>query len=297
MQKIIPNLWFDKEAEEAAEFYTAIFANSKIGAKTYYGKVGKEIHGQDEGTLLTVDFELEGYRFVALNGGPLFKFNPSISFFVRCSDEKEVDDIYSKLSVGGNVLMPLAKYDFSEKYAWISDKYGLTWQLFLGEKVEQKIAPCLLFVGDQTGKAEEAMNLYTSIFPESKLGQISKYEEAESQVNNAKVKYGQFWLAGQELVAMDSGIDHKFAFNEAISLLVECKDQAEIDEYWGKLSAVPESEQCGWLKDKFGVSWQIAPEGMDKYLNDPDQSRADRVMAAFLKMKKIDIAEIEAAAQ
>lgn len=156
-QKITPHLWFDKEAEEAVKFYTSIFKNSKIGNVSRYGKEGFEIHGMPEGTTMTVEFELEGQKFLALNGGPVFKFNEAISFMVHCDSQKEVD------------------------------------------------------------------------------------------------------------------------------------------YFWKKLSAVPESEQCGWLKDKYGLSWQIIPNALGKLLSDPDPEKAGRVMNAMLKMKKIVIKDLEKA--
>ena len=154
MQKITPFLWFDSNAEEAAEFYVSVFNNSRIINITRYGKEGFEIHGRAEGSAMTVDFEIEGQRFIALNGGPYFKFS------------------------------------------------------------------------------------------------------------------------------------------EAISFSVDCKSQKEIDIYWEKLSANPKAEQCGWLKDKFGLSWQITPAALSRMLNDPDPQKSQRVMNAMLKMKKIDIDQL-----
>ncbi|HYH56758.1 MAG TPA: VOC family protein [Anseongella sp.] len=119
MQKIIPNLWFDGQAEEAALFYTSLFPGSKISTVTRYGKEGFEIHGQAEGSVLTVDFELDGFRITGLNGGPLFKFTPAISLFVVCETEAETDMLWQKLAGGGKVLMELGKYDWSQKYGWI----------------------------------------------------------------------------------------------------------------------------------------------------------------------------------
>jgi len=155
MQKITPCLWFDSQAEEAAHFYASVFKNGKIGKISRYGKEGFEIHGQKEGTVLTIEFEIEGQKFMALNGGPLFRFN------------------------------------------------------------------------------------------------------------------------------------------EAVSFVVDCETQEELDDYWEKLSAVPESEQCGWLKDKYGVSWQIVPKILDELISDPDPVKAGRVMKALLQMKKLDIAALK----
>ncbi|MBC7581912.1 VOC family protein [Aeromicrobium sp.] len=158
MQKITPFLWFDSEAEEAANLYVATFAQSRIVSASRYGDSGQDSTGQTAGTVMTIQFELEGQQFMALNGGPLFKFN------------------------------------------------------------------------------------------------------------------------------------------ESVSLLVSCETQEEIDHMYDALSAVPESEQCGWLKDKFGLSWQIVPPILGELLSDPDTDKAGRVMAAMLKMKRIDIAGLQAAA-
>jgi predicted 3-demethylubiquinone-9 3-methyltransferase (glyoxalase superfamily) len=157
MQKITPCLWFDSEAEQAANFYVSVFSNSRILDVTRYGKEGFEVHGQAEGKVMTVVFEIEGQKFMALNGGPHFRFTP------------------------------------------------------------------------------------------------------------------------------------------AISLMVDCRTQAEVDALWEKLSADPEAEQCGWLKDRFGLSWQIIPAALTEMMRDPDPQSAGRVMQAMLKMKKIDIAALEAA--
>jgi len=158
MQKFYPNLWFDTQAEEAANFYVSIFPGSKLLNTTHYPEVGQEVSGMAPGTVMTVEFELNGQKFTGLNGGPIFKFN------------------------------------------------------------------------------------------------------------------------------------------EAVSFVVPCDSQEEIDEIWGKLSAVPESEQCGWLKDKYGVSWQIVPSNMDELLSGNDEAGNNRAMEAMLKMHKLDIAGLKAAA-
>lgn len=157
MQKITPHLWFDNQAEEAAEFYVSVFKNSKILEVSRYGEAGQEVHGQKPGTVMTVAFELDGQRFMALNGGPVF------------------------------------------------------------------------------------------------------------------------------------------TFNEAVSFVIDCEDQAEVDYYWEKLSADPAAEQCGWLKDKYGVSWQVVPRQLADLIGDADQAKANRTMTALLRMKKLDIAALQRA--
>ena len=139
----------------------------------------------------------------------------------------------------------------------------------------------------------EAAEFYVSVFPNSRITNVTYYTEAGPRPAGTVLTV-DFELDGQAYTAINGGPE--FTFDEAISLLVNCADQAEIDYYWAKLSEGGEEGQCGWLKDKFGLSWQVAPEGMEELLSDPDQARAQRAMAAMLGMKKLDIAAIEAAA-
>lgn len=282
-------LWFNDQAEEAAKFYTSIIRNSSLGSIAHYGKEGFEIHKQPEGKVMTIDFNLGGSSFVGLNGGPQFKFNPSISFFVVCETEEETDQLWKEFINGGTVLMPLDKYDWSEKYGWVQDKYGMSWQVSLGkiEDVKQKVTPLLMFVNKQFGKAEEAVHHYTSIFKNSTIAGILKPE--------GTVLHAQFYLDGNTFMAIDSGDNHQFDFNEAVSIVVNCDSQKEIDYYWERLSQGGEEGPCGWLKDKFGVSWQVVPVQLQKMLKDPDKSKAGRVTKAFLQMKKFDLGKLEKA--
>jgi len=162
MRKITPHLWFDKEAREAAELYTSLIPNSKITNI-------KTLHNTPSGDCEIVSFELSGQPFMAISAGPLFKFNPSVSFHVNCKTKNEVDAIFEKLSVGGKVLMPLGSYPFSDRYGWLEDKYGLSWQVILaGEReMKQRITPVLMFVGRVCGKTEEAVNFYAEVFKNS----------------------------------------------------------------------------------------------------------------------------------
>lgn len=290
MQKITPHLWFDTQAKEAAKFYTTLFQNSRIKDTT-------SLENTPSGTVDIVTVDLAGQEFTLLSAGPLFKFNPSISFLVSYATVEEVEGLWNKLAVGGSPLMELGEYPFSKKFGWIQDRFGLSWQLmFVGDReIKQKITPTLMFVGNVSGKAEEAINFYTSVFHQSKVNDMVRYAKGEEPEQEGTIKHAIFTLEGQEFGAMDSANEHKFTFNEAISLMVHCETQEEIDYYWEKLSAVPESEQCGWLKDKFGVSWQIVPTEMDRMFKDKDQEKTARVTEAFLKMKKFDIAQLQAA--
>lgn len=291
-QKITPYLWFDNQAEEAAKFYTSIFENGAMGSVTHYSEASAEASGVPEGSVMTVAFQLEGQEFVGLNGGPAFDFTPAISFFVACDSEKEIDRLWDKLSDSGQVLMPLNDYPFG-KFGWTNDRFGVSWQLNLAPST-QKISPFLLFVGDQHGRAEEAVNLYTSLFDNARIDQIERYGKGEGEPEGT-VKHARFSLNGQTFMAMDSGLDHEFTFTEATSLLVDCEDQAEVDAFWARLSEGGEEGPCGWLKDKFGVSWQIVPAALQEMLADEDAERAEAVTRAMLTMKKIDIQALEEA--
>lgn len=303
-QKIVPSLWFDKDAEEAMNFYVSVFSKPQtntggsriISIKRYPDEVPEEFMKGMEGKVLTGIFELAGYRFMALDGGPIFTFTPAISFFVLCSSAEEADAYWSDLSDGGTVLMPLDAYPFSAKYGWLQDKYGVSWQIILvTDAIEQKIIPSLLFVSDRAGDAEEAITFYAGLFDKAAVGDIARYSAGQEPDREGTVAYAEFRLEGQPFAAMDSARQHDFTFNEAISFYVECESQAEVDRLWESLSAVPESEQCGWLKDKYGVSWQIVPQRLGELMDDPDPEKSGRVMEAMLKMKKIDVAGLEAA--
>jgi len=269
---IYPCLWFDGKAKEAAEYYLRVFDHSRIIS--------------DNQTVVML--ELSGQEFMFLNGGPQYTINPSISFYVVCEELEEVELLWKKLMEGGTALMPLDGYAWSQKYGWVQDRYGVNWQLSLGRMVDvgQKYTPVLMFTGEQNGRAEEAIHFYVSVFDGSSITGIARYEK-DGNDTEGHISHAQFNLGKQVVMAMDSSQSHAFTFNEAISLVVECKNQQEIDYYWDRFTAEGEEVQCGWLKDKFGVSWQIVPAVLKDLTSDPD--RFPRVMQAILPMKKIDI--------
>jgi len=297
MKKIVPHLWYDKEAKDAAEFYSSIFPDSRVTNVSI-------LHDTPSGDADIVSFELWGHPFMAISAGPLFKFNPSISFMVNFDPSREknareaIDSIWERLAAGGSALMPIDKYPFSERYGWIQDKYGLSWQLILsdpGGDPRPSIVPSLLFVGEKYGKAEEAVNFYLTVFRDSKPGISVRYPKGMEPEKEGATMFSDFTLENQWFSAMDSAQDHHFDFNEAVSLMVYCKTQKEIDYYWNKLSAVPEAEQCGWLRDQYGVSWQIVPEAMDEMMQKGTREQVDRVTQAFLPMKKFDLEKLKRA--
>jgi predicted 3-demethylubiquinone-9 3-methyltransferase (glyoxalase superfamily) len=292
--KITPHLWFDKEAIEAAEFYCSLFSGSEL---TYI----TTLHDTPSGDCDVVSFQLSGQPFMAISAGPLFTFNPSVSFILNFDPSRDrnaretLDTTWKRLSQGGKVLMPLDKYPFSERYGWIQDKYGLSWQLILSDPSGEErpfIVPSLLFVGGVCGKSEEAINFYLGLFGGTKRGIVARYPGGMEPDKEGTIMFADFMIEQQWFAAMDSAREHNFSFNEAISFMVSCDTQQEIDYFWEKLSAVPEAEQCGWLKDMYGLSWQITPASLDEMMQKGTPEQIARLTQAFLPMKKFDLATL-----
>lgn len=273
--KLYPCLWFDGKGKEAAEFYCSIFEDSKITTDTP----------------MVVNFELCGKKFMGLNGGPMFTITPSISMFVTCNND-EIETYWNKLSEDGTTMMPLDKYPWAEKYGWIKDKFGMTWQLMTGDanQTGQKINTAFLFTNEQFGKAKDAFSFYTSIFPNSKIHHQELYAAGEP-APEGYLKFGHFTLHNEIFSAMDGPGTHAFNFSEGLSIVVQCETQDEIDNYWEKLTAGGEESRCGWLKDKFGVSWQIIPSVLGKLMTDPEKSQ--QVMQVVMRSVKFNITELE----
>jgi predicted 3-demethylubiquinone-9 3-methyltransferase (glyoxalase superfamily) len=303
-QRIVPHLWFDNEAKEAAAFYAALFPDSAVTEVT-------TLHDTPSGDCDVVSFVLWGQPFKAISAGPLFKFTPAVSFILNFDPllfgqepsraqaaREKLDAVWDALSDGGSVLMPIDAYPFSERYGWLQDKYGLSWQLMLTNPdgdPRPPIMPALMFVGDNCGRAEEAGAFYRSVFKNSQPGSLMRYSAGQEPDKEGTVMFSDLRLENQWFALMDSAHEHQFGFNEAISFMVSCDSQAEIDRYWEQLSAVPEAEQCGWLKDKYGLSWQIVPAAMDAMMRSGTPEQMARVTQAFLAMKKFDLAALQRA--
>jgi len=285
MKKITSFLWFDNQAEEAVKFYTSCFENSRFEIANRYDEAGAKATGMPAGAVMTMPFELEGQEFVALNGGPVYKFNMSVSFMVNCKTENKIDELWKKLSPGGIIRMDLDKYPFSEKFGWVTDKYGISWQLNLTES-PQPIVPFLWF----NDSAERAMQFYTSVFRNSKILNTMFFGKKDKGPEGL-IKNGLVSLNGQLFMTMDSNKEH---FNPAISFVINCENQEEVDYYWDKLSEGGDerAQQCGWLQDKFGVSWQVVPDILPQLLNGSDPEKSQRAMQAMLKMKKLVIQDL-----
>ncbi len=300
MQKIVSHMWFDTEARQAVEFYVGAFKD--LGeSKILHSQV---LHDTPSGNAEMLTFMLAGSEYMAISAGPYFKVNPAISFMVNFDPSRDpkarehLDELWNILSEGGTALMELGEYPFSKHYGWIQDKFGVSWQLILTNPEGEErplIIPSLMFVGSVCGKAEEATDRYLSIFKNSKRGTLARYPAGREPDKEGSLMFTDFMLERQWFAAMDSAYDHKFGFNEAISLVVRCNTQEEIDFFWEKLSAVPEAEQCGWLKDVYGVSWQIVPRALDEMMSTGTPEQIARVTQAFLQMKKFDIKKLEEA--
>ncbi|KMQ61732.1 3-demethylubiquinone-9 3-methyltransferase [Chryseobacterium sp. BLS98] len=277
---IFPCILFNGDAGKSADFYCKIF-NGKVTADTQ----------------IVINIELFGQTIMLLNG-PEKEKNPSVSFMVICDSEDEVQKYWDQLKDGGTAMMDLGSYPWSKKYGWIRDRYGVTWQLFLGEKSsDQKLVPTLMFIHQNNGKAAEAMKFYTKTFPNSMIGNISKYKDGgESGEDPEHIMHAHFTIDGYSMFCMDSSHDHQFDFNEGISMVVMTDGQEETDYFWNSLSSEGGSEEvCGWVKDKYGLSWQIFPRQSMKLISDPDKDKVNKVIQAIMKMKNIIIKDLEEA--
>ncbi len=306
MKAIYPHLWFDNSAVQAAELYTSLFPESDIISKSI-------LRDTPSGDCDMVSFRLWGQRFDAISGGPGFSFNPSLSFMVNYDPLffKDFDDpesearkslraAWERLSEGGKTLMDLGSYDFSPLYGWTQDRFGLSWQLIYtdpGGDPRPPIMPALLNTGRNFGRTEEAGEFYRSVFPGSQAGMLVPYPTDMGWNKKDTIMFSDYRLGDLWIVAMDSGQDEEFPFNESVSLVVPCETQKEIDYYWEKLSAVPEAEQCGWLKDRYGLSWQIIPAELETLMERGSEGQRKALTEAFLQMKKFDIAQLHLACQ
>jgi len=292
---LVPCIWLDDQAERAAAFYAGVFPGGRITATSRYPETADNPGRRPRGSVLTVELELAGHPFTLLNGGPLFTPNPSISFFARVDTPADADRLFAALVEGGEVLMALGAYPWSERYGWLKDRFGVSWQVIAGRSPlgGSAIAPCLMFAGPQHGRAEEAMRAYARIFPGGRIADVARYGAGEGP--EGTVKHGRVVLAGHDLVAMDSHVSHGITFNEAVSLQVRCEGQAELDRYWEALGTGGTHGPCGWLKDRFGLSWQVVPARIAAWMASGSAAARDRAFAAMLKMGKLDVAALERA--
>lgn len=293
MQRIVPCIWFDHVAEEAANFYVDSFRDARIVDVVRYPEEGlAEFQREFAGQALTVDIEVASYRLTLLNAGPEFPVNPSVSFMVNFDPAVDgdarahLDELHGRLMDGGTELMPLGEYLFSPHYAWVQDRYGVSWQLMLTNPAGDPrpfLIPSIMFGNLAQNRAEEAIGHYTSLLG-GEVGTLVRWPEPMGPATAGSVMFADFTLLGQWFAAMDAGSDQEAAFNCGVSLIVEADGQAELDRWWDALSAVPEAEQCGWLADRFGLSWQIVPVNLPELMTKPG------AFEKLMEMKKIEIA-------
>lgn len=268
---IYPCLWFNNNAAEAAGYYCSVFEDSELVKETP----------------MVSTFVLNGTKFMGLNGGPMHNVNSSISYFVYCGGEKEINRLFKALSKNGRVIFPLDTYAWADKYAWVVDQFGVNWQLD-GDPInnDQKIVPTLLFGNEKMTEVKNAVSHYTSIFKNSKILLEAPFADT-ANLPKGSLLFAQFKLNDFIFNAMSSPKKLDYDFSPGNSFIIECETQAEIYYYWEKLGLDRRYDKCGWLADKYGVSWQIIPTVLSELMEDPE--RGPRVVQEFLKMQKFDI--------
>ena len=269
-QVITPAMWCDGTADEAAQFYADVFRDTSIAE-------------QAPGLAATVS--IHGFRLSLINGGNQYAPNPSISCILNFDPllfggEKQardyLDELYERLSTGG-VLMELGEYPFSPRYAWVRDRFGMTWQLMLTDPDGDPrpfVIPSFMFGGTNHAHAEEATDAWIALFDNARRGALYRYEEG-GPLDAGTVMFTDFTLRGTWMAATDSGTFHDFTFTPGVSIIVSCRDQA-----------VPEAEHCGWCVDRWGVSWQVVPHNIAELM--ADAATRDKI----LHMGKIDLAKL-----
>lgn len=291
MQKITPFIWFEKNMKEITDFYISVFPGTRL-------RGGGELDNTPSGSVQMATLNIYGMDFSLMTAGPMYKFTPAISFIINCYESEEADILWEKLTEKGKTLMPMDSYPFAKKYGWVEDKYGISWQVMFmdGERAKEKIIPTLMFAGERCGRAEEALDFYISVFRNAKIDYVSKYDGDEPIETNGKIKHAGFFIEGERFALMDSGKKSELDFEQAISFVINCENQAEVDYYWENLTKDGGQEiQCGWLKDKFGMPWQVVPTAMNRIMASGNKEKIARVTEAFMKMKKFDIKTLEEA--
>jgi predicted 3-demethylubiquinone-9 3-methyltransferase (glyoxalase superfamily) len=296
MSAIKPHIWFSQEAKQAAEFYASLMPDSAVNYVNHFAMPNGECE--------VVEFTVANQPFLGISTGDSLPISPSISFMINFDPSRDpdaahnIDKVWNKLTENGKVLMPLDRYPFSERYGWIADKYGVSWQLILTNPTGEErpvIVPSLLFTPPVAGKADEAIDFYCSVFKDSKRGTTAPRPEDMGPDKAGTLMFADFYINKTWLAAMDSAHEHGFNFNDAVSLLIPCETQEEIDYYWSALTAGGQAGQCGWLKDKYGVSWQVASTIMFDAMKNGSPEQVAAVVQAFMTMTKVNIATLQKA--
>ncbi|PQZ88111.1 hypothetical protein CQ018_16810 [Arthrobacter sp. MYb227] len=298
MQKLNVNLWMSGTGGEAAAFYADALPDATTQVVARYPTEGLlEFQKPLAGEPLTLWVTVRGQKFTLINAGEDFTPNPSISLMLNFDPldydgnleaaKADLDATWSKLSQGGGVLMELGEYPYSARYGWVQDKYNVSWQLILSDQEGDRrpfLMPTLLFGGAAQNRAGEAIDYYEDVFG-ARAGMLVAYDEPTEAASAGAVMFADFALEDDWVSVMDSAVPQPFTFGPGVSLEWPCDGQAELDRLWDALTAVPEAEQCGWLTDKFGVSWQIVPSNMDELMSRPN------AFEHLMAMKKLVIDE------
>ena len=252
----MPNacFWFNDKASDAFTIYSEALPGAEVTL--------------DNGFLL--ELTMGDSVLAGMNGGPTYRPNKTISVFVELPTPTAVEQAYELLTDGGGeVYMELAENAWSPAYAWIADRWGVNWQLMCIDNCTPTLSPALLFTGKQAGRAAEAMRFWGKIFAPSEVLTIAHYPpDAEPDAGN--IMHAQQRIGDGKFVFCDSSAKHDAAFTPGASLVVSCDTQAEIDRYWKTLSANGGQQgRCGWLTDRFGVSWQIIPRELAGWMSNP----------------------------
>lgn len=310
-QSVIPNIWIRRSlggVEQAGAFYADAlpFATAAVESRYPAADSGDlpEFQQDFAGEPLVVTVDVADTRLRLIHAGDEFRPTPALSFILNVdplffgdgddgavSARAALDRTWAVLSDGGEVRMELGEYPFSAHYSWVEDRYGVNWQLMLTDPAGDPrplVVPALMFGGDaQEDRAAEAADFYVGLFADtpggSGVGHRFPYGSPTGPASAEALAFGEFRIGDRWSAANDMGYDHGFGFTPGISLEVRCADQAEIDRLWDALSAVPEAEACGWLQDRYGVSWQIVPESIDTLLERPGAYRR------MLRMTKLVI--------
>ncbi|WP_169818226.1 VOC family protein [Shimazuella kribbensis] len=283
-------LLFDTQAKDAATFYSEIFQDSKLERVTYYPKERDAcescgIHPAKAGTVMNVDFEIAGTFFTAINGkrGPEYAYVSSISLLVNCKDMVELTELYNVLSTDGEILSSITMNETFGTTAFVQDKFGVCWRLVVPEIIQPKIIPLLSFSGERSGQAKEAVTFYTNLFKESR--NLCEVSQKSKQLM-------QFFLANQPFIGMDTHENFP-DFTEAISFIILCDDQEEVDYYWQGLLKEGNGfyrEASAWLVDQYGIWWQIITSELTNVMRDPEH--LPHMIEEIEKTERINVKQI-----
>lgn len=292
---ISTNHWYRGTADEALALYEQAFRDTAVVSRARYPEAGlPDFLAPLAGTTMQIELDIHGVRLGMTNAGPEYSPCPAISMLLNFDpsmipDAREyLDQAWAVLSEGGEVRMPLGEYPHSAHYGWVQDRFGVNWQLMLTNPSGDPapfMTPNVLFTEPVLWRAGEALEAWVAAVSGSRVLHRHPYPEGSAAPEGA-VMFADAEVAGSLLSVMDSGPGHSFEFTPGSSFVIHCPDQETIDAAWEALSADPEAEQCGWLRDRFGVSWQVVPADMEQIL--AHEGAHERLMG----MKRIVIADL-----